>query len=327
MFKHILVPLDESERAEQVLPVAIRLARASGGTITLLEVIPPPTEFGPYWGEPPLLVQRAIDTDLISAAGYLAQLARREIFTGVETETKTVCGPPASTICATAEEQEIDLIVMSSHGRTGLKRWALGSVAQKVARHSSVPVLVLREGCLEKLEPRTQAAPPLRALVALDGSQFAEAVITPAAELVAALAAPARGALHLVRIVNVSSIHSEADRDVREQAIQEATIYLCTVVDEMGYGLAEKLGLEVTWSVVASDDVADTFIDMAEHGEDTTERCNLIALTTHGRGGLQRWMMGSIAERVLEGAHLPVLIVRPQEQQKTDLLGKEKSTL
>src|SRR5947209_15777987 len=150
MFRRILVPLDESERAEQALPVAVRLAGASGGIITLLEVIPPPTEFGPYWGELPMLVQRIIDTDLIAAAGYLAGVAQREIFAGVETETKTACGSPASTIFAAVKEHEIDVIVMCSHGRTDLKRWALGSVAQKLARHSAVPVLVLREGSLKQ---------------------------------------------------------------------------------------------------------------------------------------------------------------------------------
>lgn len=64
MFERIVVPVDQSERAEEALPVAVRLARASEGTIVLLEVVPPPIEFGPYWGAPPQLVQRAIDTDV-----------------------------------------------------------------------------------------------------------------------------------------------------------------------------------------------------------------------------------------------------------------------
>lgn len=103
---------------------------------------------------------------------------------------------------------------MCHHGETGFKRWALGRMAQKVARHSSVPVFLLREGDPEPLELHTDATHPLRALVALDGSSLAEAILIPAAHLVATLASPAQGALHLTRVVQLPTAHHDNERDV-----------------------------------------------------------------------------------------------------------------
>lgn len=158
-------------------------------------------------------------------------------------------------------------------------------------------------------------------MVALDGSSLAEAIFIPAAHLVAALATPAQGALHLTRVVQLPTVHHDKERDVdlAEQAQAEAVGYLNTVTDTVRNGLAAELGLKITSSVTINEDVADTLIRMAESGEGRAtfevQGCSLIALATHGRGGLQRWIVGSITERVLAGSKLPLLIVRPQKQQ------------
>lgn len=236
----------------------------------------------------------------------------------------------------------IDLIVLCSHGETGFKRWAVGSVAQKVARHSPVPVLILREGNREHAKLYTDTLRPLRALVALDGSPLAEAALVPAAQLVAALAARAQGALRLAQIVKLPTIHDQhddkqSDIDEREHILHEATTYLSAVADSLCSGLAGELGLKATWSIAVNDDVADALIRMAELGEETgtyqVEGCDLIAIATHGRGGLQRWTMGSVTERVLDGTKLPLLIVRPQEQHasatsepRSDRIDKSHAT-
>jgi nucleotide-binding universal stress UspA family protein len=325
MFQRILVPLDGSPRAEQALPVAARIARATGGTIILLRATPIPIQYGPYMygsypSSAPVFSREILDADLARAQYYLAAAAQSEHLVGIRTETKAIAGPAAHTILTIARLQHVDLIVMCTRGLTGLKRWVLGSVAHKVLRHSTIPVLVLP---VRQSEPTYLQGDAVRALVALDGSSLAETALVPAAQLVAALSAPGHGSLHLTRVVNVSPVESEHadmqnDSDAREHAVLEARAYLAGVEDEVRNKLAGAFGLKVTWSVTQHEDVADALIRMAELGEDIgsfdMQGCDLIAMTTHGRKGLERWMVGSITERVLDGTHLPLFVVpMPQE--------------
>lgn len=331
MFQRILVPLDGSPRAERALPVAAHIARLSKGIIVLLRVASIPTRYAPamyssYVSQMPFYGQELLDAELAKARYYLADVAQSEQLMGIRAETEVFYGAAAPTILAIAGEAhkpQVDLIVMCSHGRTGFTRWALGSVAQKVARHSPVPVLVLQEEPLAFGDQLAEAAHPLRALVALDGSRLAEAALEPAAQLVAALAAPGQGALHLAQVVALPTFRGEQDyqqRDgeVREYLLHEATTYLSTLADDLQHGLAAELGLKVTWSITVNEDVADALIRMAELGEDTgtykVQACDLLVMATHGRSGFERWMLGSISERVLTGTKLPLLIVRPREQ-------------
>lgn len=329
MFQRILVPLDGSSRAERAIPVAARIARATHGSVLLLRVVNIQARYGPYLYEPypstpPVFVQEILDTELVKVQYYLADIAQSESLAGIKAETKALPGLAAQTILEIARVQRVDLIVMCSHGRTGFKRWVLGSVAQKIVRHSTLPLLLLREDSSAPVDLHSDATHPLRALVALDGSPFAEASLIPAAHLVAALAAPAQGALHLAQIVSPLVMSSEKEYTqggdaMREQVLREATTYLSTVTEHIRNGLAAELGLNVTWSVGMKEDIADALIRMAELGEETgsyeVEGCDLIAMATHGRSGLQRWMMGSITERVLDGTKQPLLIVRSHEQR------------
>ncbi|HKF35815.1 MAG TPA: universal stress protein [Ktedonobacteraceae bacterium] len=201
--------------------------------------------------------------------------------------------------------------------RYGLKRWMLGSVAEVLARHSPAPVLVLREGP----DVSTVRHDPLRALVALDGSPFAEAALVPAAHCMAALAAPGRGALHLMQVVTgpasyrrlASSLHSDPHIVGRE--LRDARAYLSSAATRLRKGELADLRLVVTWSIAVDRDVASTLIKVAEYGRNTEDfdGCDLIALATHGRSGVQRLVMGSIAQRILGATKLPLLLVRPQE--------------
>jgi nucleotide-binding universal stress UspA family protein len=329
MLQRILVPLDGSSRAEQALPIAARIAHTTGGSVILLTVANIPTEYtfslySSYLSQTPFFADDILEIELEKARQYLSIIAESETLKGIKTETETSTGATAQTILDVAEKEHIDLIIICSHGETGFKRWALGSVAQKVARHSPVPVLVLREGSLEPVALHLDAAHPLRALVTLDGSSLAEFAIVPAAYLVASLAAPAQGSLHLAQVVNLPAVQVEDESaqhkpDLREQAERKATTYLSNLANALSSELGSVLGLEITWSVVVSEDVADALIRMAELGEKTgsfeIKGCDLVAIATHGRGGFQRWMLGSITERILDGTKLPLLIVRPQQQQ------------
>jgi nucleotide-binding universal stress UspA family protein len=318
MYHNILVPLDGSRRAEQALPVAARLARASGGTIVLLRVVNIANQFMSYVALEPLMTQQAIDTQLEEAKDYLEHLLRSESPAGVHTSILVFFGQPATNILSVAESYNIDLIVMSSHGYTGMTRWIMGSVAEKVSHASPVPVLVLREGKspLAGLYPDGGS---LRALVPLDGSAYAEAAIAPAAHLIAALAAPGHGALHLTQVVVMPGIE-QLSYNEREAILQKARQNLSATVQEISEGLIANYGadlhLSITWSVTIDDDIAGGIVRMAENGEDaegagTFGGCDIIAMATHGYSGLQHWTLGSITERVLHTTRLPLLIVRP----------------
>jgi nucleotide-binding universal stress UspA family protein len=224
---------------------------------------------------------------------------------------------------------------MSTRGRSGLARWALGSVAQKVAHQAPVPVLLLRDQGPSPLGSAGHVHGPLRALVPLDGSELAEAALLPAARLVGALAAPGPAAVHLVKVVDLLDLAAlpedwgdarrPAEARAREWAVRQATAYLGDVAARLRADLGDRpLALTLTWSVAVEPeaftyaaDVASMIVRAAEVGEPTEgatapERCDLIAMATHGHGGLARFIMGSVAERVLHASALPLLLVRPR---------------
>lgn len=307
MFKRILVPLDESERAEHAIPVAVRLAHAAGGTIILLEVVPPPIEFGPYYGEPPSFVQRAIDTDTTRATNYLTYIAQSNVLTSVSTTIQSVSGWPAPTILTVGNELHIDLIVMSSHGRSGLSRWVLGSVAGAVIRQALIPVLVLHQHVLREIQSDDDQ--PLRGLVALDGSPAAEAVLAPAASLMAMLALPGQAVLHLIHVIRVPTA-----LDTSVQQVQHAETYLRAVTSRIQQEMGKELHCSVIWSLSSAQDVADTLLRKAEgkvpsDKDGPSDTYDLLMMATHGWGGFSSRGLGSIMERVLHASKLSLLIV------------------
>jgi nucleotide-binding universal stress UspA family protein len=306
MFKQILVPLDGSTRAEQALPVAARLARASSGSMVLLRVANFPLDYGGGYTQTPILTEQVIETELDNVDAYLKEIATSEALAGMSIKTEAMFGQPLQDILAVVESRRVDLIVICSHGRTGLKRWALGSIAQGLAHQSPVPLLVLREGGQVSAISSGAITHPVCALVALDGSPFAETAILPAANLVAALAAPNQGVLHLAHVVT----------HIGDEAQQSAKKYIAGVTEQLQQKL-KNLNLSIAWSLLHDKDIAGAIVDLTEHGEGMTKAeqlngCDFIAMSTHGRGGLERLMMGSVTERVLHATKLPMLIVRPQ---------------
>ncbi len=321
MFKRILVPLDGSSLAEQALPLAARLAKVSGGAITLLHISSIAMEYGPYLAQPFAYPVSALEVDVTQAQVYLDDTARSPLLKDITVHKEAVSGEVAQSILDFAQSNGTDLIVMCSHGRTGFKRWALGSIAQKVARYSTKPVLIVNSG--HATLPATTEVPthPMRVLVGLDGSQLAETVLLPAAQLSAALNTSGKGTLHLLRVVEIiQAMRDEAAiNEMNEQTVAAARAYLHKVEHRLQDGDLAMFHLNVTSSAVTSYDTADILVREAEQGEyygDGTqhEGCDIIALATHGRGGLQRWVMGSVAERVLGSTKLPMLIVRSTEE-------------
>jgi len=317
MFQRLLVPLDGSFRAERALPIAARIARASGGSVHLLKVVAFPIGYSGGMALAPLVSDELIQAEMTQSTDYLTMVTTFPMLTGIATTTEVLCGPPTQEILTVAQSRAVDLIVLCSHGRTGFARWALGSVASTLAHESTMPILILRESELPSLLAGPGTMQPLCALVPLDGSELAETALAPAAHLVAALAAPAPGTLHLTQVVKPFQKAAAEGEDIarNDEARARAGTYLAHVTERLQTTMKD-LRLSITWSVTPEHDVASTLVSLAEHGEEagSTAGCDLIAISTHGRHGLQRWVMGSVTERLLHTTRLPILIVRPQKQ-------------
>ncbi len=292
MVKRILVPLDGSARAEGALPAAGWIARGSGGTVVLMQVVNFPATYGQYLAQTRAFTSDLLDVQQIQAENYLKHMAKSDDLDGVEKTIQVVRGAPALAILAVAHEQQ--------------------AAVQKVARQSPVPVLVLREGGPQLVRAYSDMARLFRGLVPLDGSALAEEALVPAADLIMALSTSETGVLHLTCVVELPAADSEPGQHLepqaREQALSQATTYLSTVADQLRHDLAGTHQPAITWSVVTDEDVAHGILRVAEEGESADY--DLIAMATHGRSGIQRWVVGSITERVLLATKRPLLIVR-----------------
>lgn len=320
MFEHILVPLDGSRRAEHAIPIAAHLARAGGGTILFVYVILPPAAFATFAPERNAVVKpTAFEKRLAEAQHYLKSVTETyaPILAGVPTEVDIEAGAASSSIFLEARLEKVDLIVLCSQGETGLARRIFGSVAQEALHRSPVPILVLNES--GGIFLASEMARPIRVLIPLDGSALSEAVLQPALQLVTALTSPRSGELHLLCVVDVPATYSrwnQADRAIsmQEEARLEAESYLRTVAEQLREQIPTSLGVDITWSAVVGSNVVGTILKQSEPPVELDEGkgYDAIAMATHGRSGLRRLVMGSVAEHILGATELPLLIVRPQ---------------
>lgn len=347
MFQRILVPLDGSARAEQAVPVAARIACASpGGHVVLVRVVPPlhPYDVAVVGAERGALLRptgtMATDPERLEIVGYLTRITGWPCLSGIPTTTEVRWGPPALAILAAAEAHASDLIVLCSHGRTGPSRWVLGSVAQQVVRHAPMSVLVLHEHGSRLTVVRGGSNKPLQVLAPLDGSPLAEEALCPAAELALALSGPRAVTMHLAMVVSpFDAVEAQVPAAL---ALRGAQAYLRRVAQHLE---ADAPAIHVVWHVYAGVDIAYTLLHGTEEAagqdiatgaaHDADDRAgdvgnrrdnrdnrdsaslhyDLLAMATHGRTGITRWATGSITERVLQHARLPLLVVRSQHVQ------------
>jgi nucleotide-binding universal stress UspA family protein len=209
-------------------------------------------------------------------------------------------GPAADAILDYTEHTDIQLIVMASHGYTGIKRWRHGSVAERVLQSASVPVLLVRakEGVSKGLP---EACPCQRILVPLDGSKVAEQVLPAVTPIATALGCEVT--LFQVPVVYASGsligewyMPWQGSFETAEQDSQDYLERLASDLGERGIGASTA-----TWVGA----VAESIIDYAEVND-----IDLIAMCTHGRTGIARWALGSVADRVLRAGDKPILLVR-----------------
>lgn len=331
MFNRILVPLDGSSRAEQAIPIAVRMAHKSGGSVLLLRVCTTLHNYARSGIESAMYsLENMMKAEREEVSNYLARMATSDTLEGIGTVPIIAEGAPALHILMEAKDHEADVIVMCSHGDTGLKRWLLGSVAEKVVRHSPIPVLVLREGTGVLAETSPEERYATRILVPLDGSSLAEEALIPAAHLSAALSHPLPAELRLVQILPLiqwwkdTTKHAaphDLDTDEYREDVAEAQAYLDGVALRLRTGDLATMPLQISTRVALASDTAGMIVDTAE-GHTLIENeysGDLIAMATHGRSGFRRWLLGTTAERVLSATHLPLFVIRPlHESTKSD---------
>jgi nucleotide-binding universal stress UspA family protein len=304
MYKRILVPLDGSLRAERALPVAAHLARAGSGEAILTWVVTEPTYLRREEAQPPT-AEAVLAGERETAIRSLKDVAQRLALAGVTTQMEVRVAPTvAPALLDMIQTVHADLVIICSHGRTGFQRWTLGSVAQKIARHATVPTLVLRADGPDLMSATGDEPRSMCALAPLDGSSEAETALEPAARLVSALAAPGQAALHLLYVVQLEDTNDVAP-GVKHSLQEEAEMYLRRVAERLSRAPLASPSLTVTWSAVFDPDVAAAVLEQsADHGYD------MVAMASHGRSGFQLWALGSVTERVLQTSALPLLIVR-----------------
>ncbi len=319
MFSKILVPLDGSERAERALAVAGRLARASHGSVILLRVVNDIADASGLIATAPLPRADYLDRDEREARQYLDEIAASETLRDARVETHVEFGTVAEVILDSATAWGVDAIVLCSHGRTGLSRWALGSVAQQIVRRSTAPTVLLRErGAGLPPEEKDERGRPFRILIPLDGSELAEVALEPAISFGAMITAPETFEAQLVRVIPF--IRTPDSDALRDQAALEANAYLERVARRISAAPGGER-VRVTTAIVYELDAAAALARIAEKGlgvvgTAAVDGCDMIAMATHGRTGLARLAMGSVTDRALSATVLPALIVRPPINQQ-----------
>lgn len=294
----ILVPLDGSDLAEQALPTAVSLARNRSGSLELAVVHTTRRHHGfsdAPWNAMTESMRYRYAAD---KADQLRLASDRPVGHAL------LHGSADTEICRRAHAVNADLIVMSSHGRTGLSRALSGSVADDVIRQSCKPVLLLRAPG-DDAPTRT---PPLdfrRIVIPLDPSSQSHQIL-PAA---AALGAPGETRYFILRVVvpirlPVAEYYVAGPIEDRETAVlvTEAERDVAAAAAE----IRRLSGCEVETRVITSDGVAEAILDFAY-----TAHVDLIALTTHGRGP-SRMLVGSVTDAVMRGCDLPLLVLHPR---------------
>ncbi len=287
--ERILVPLDGSSLSEAIIPVAEALARDHGAELLLLRAIRPQ-------GAEPLEFEAEPASE---AEAYLARKARELEARGLPRVRWSLWhGKPEQAIAEAATKERVDLITMTTHGRGGLGRLLLGSVAESLVRQSPAPVLLVRG------QPSWQPGATGRILVPLDGSQVSEAMLS----VVERLAGPFDFTIDLLHVVEPVPSAAMAEVATRlEELIElrraDSEEYLSKIAAAL-----EAKGLRVRRAVRVGRAV-DVIPDYAR-----AEGVGLIAMTTHGRTGLGRLFFGSVAERVLRTVAVPVLLWKAREE-------------
>lgn len=300
----ILIPLDCSVSSEGVLAHLRWLAPPESTEVVLVSV-------AEHWQFTYGLVDYRL-TDLSTSIReatreYLENQVRRLQGEGYAATMKVADGDPALVILEYAKELHVDMIAMSTHGRAGFARWALGSVAERVIQETTIPVFLVR--------PHSVAPSPtgdaLRILVPLDGSALSEEALTSAMEiarrthakvfLLHALFAPIGEGMRLL-----FDSQEEVD-EMLEQWRMDGQAYLESVAERVR---AKGIDVEILLAEGMPDEVIEN--------EVAREQIDLVVMSTHGRTGVRRWVYGSVANKVLHAMDCPLLLIRARGESTSE---------
>ncbi len=295
MYKSILVPLDGSPLGERALSQALPIAEQHGATLILMHVEEPINPIVMGGGAP--VRDSALDlTWRVDAQTYLTKAtARTRKRTSVPVESVLLEGKVVPTIAAFAAEAGVGLVVMCTHGRGGFERLWLGSVADGLIRQLTVPLLLVR-AARKSAKAAAEPVPFARIVVALDGSPRAERALTETIDLVQSMPT----ALTLVNVVHPTA--ALASHSFPSRAEQEMCANYLEPLAQRHRSASCEIGVET----VAYANVGRAILEVA-----TRHDATLIALATQGLGGAQRLIVGSVADKLIRTATIPVLVVPP----------------
>ncbi len=295
MYRSILVPLDGSLPSEQSLPYATALARRSGAELQLAYVHTPLLlgEGTLYLGTPDVQLWEDEKKYLKSVVDRLQKVELNKVSAHV------LEGPIADTLQEHALSKGCDLVVMTTHGRGPVSRFWLGSVADQLVHRLPIPLLLIHtreEIPLPATEPEVR-----NILVALDGTPTAEQILQPAGALGKLMGASCT-LLRVVPSVVPHVVYTEVavDTALADKLRAEARVYLQRVAESL-----RDQGFDVQTRIIAHAHPATAILNEVSSGE-----YDLLALETHGRRGLSRLFLGSVADKVVRGATVPVLVHR-----------------
>ena len=297
MYTRIVVPLDGSTTAEAVLPYVEAFAAGFKTSVELISVI----DIGAMTTYLAADKVHNLDTIIVNeekkCALYLANVAKR--FSRFPTECRVVRGTPAESIIETTGQDRDTLVAMGTHGRSGAKRWLLGSVAEKVLRGTMNPLFLVRAASA-KASPR-QIIDSI--VVPLDGSLLSERILPVVANWAQALDVE----VTLIRAFELPASAYYGNEDylpdydaLREKARKEAADYLREHADSL-----IGAGVRTVSTRTIEGPAAAEIISYAQ-----TAPRSVIAMSSHGRSGVQRWILGSVTEKVVRHGDDPVLVVR-----------------
>jgi nucleotide-binding universal stress UspA family protein len=289
-YKRLLVPLDGSELAERALPYAQTIAKTMGSEITLFTVS--------------IALVEQLDRPM---KAYLELKAKELQAQGIKASSAVAYGTVPDEIVGFADKNNIDLIIISTHGYSGIKRWVLGSVARKVLYGTSVQVLLIKSKA-----PKVSKVELKKLMLPLDGSLFSESPIP----FIRQLTKDSHAEIFLTLVCEPPLVPSYGDHPInptwekhRDKVWLEAKKQAAEYLKKME-AVLKKQGMIVRSEVIPGElgRVAETLLQAAEK-----DKIDLITMATHGRSSVSRWVYGGTANRIVEQSIQPVLLIRPSK--------------
>jgi nucleotide-binding universal stress UspA family protein len=301
MYKVIMVPTDGSGFDREAIRVALRIAERTDAKVQLVRVLATGSFFGmAAAAEGTAIAAEVVKSERDRALSELYALAAEcRATSNADISVDLHAGPVGEVLEGYARRNEVDLIVISTHGRSGISRLSLGSVTDSLIRHTTIPVLVVKP-------PTSYLNPQViegfkRIVVPLDGSTLAEQILPRVLTLAKLEEAE-------ITLLNVLLPHSYSQKEIADanlpwwdRDISLAQTYLFRIA-----GKLRRNGVAVTTDIVIGDNVASAIGDFAGR-----EKADLIAIATHGRGGLARMLRGSVADAVMHSSRLSMLVFKP----------------